>query len=213
MFIEAAKRDLMDRGVPESDAAVLRLSGVNRVELLRYKGRVIERAGSEIGDVSQVIAAWLALGERELPLRGEGGFEGILSSLGLQNDFQEILDRMCGQGIVVLKDQGTAYLSNIFSEVGCFADAFESVADHLGCVLSNFAAKGQGKVLEQSLLADSLSSVGLSEVGMVAEEGWVHMRRNVLAKMKECDGVGVRGDGCRMRVGIYVYHSSLMESE
>ena len=42
----------------------------------------------------QVIAAWLALGERELPLRGEGGFEGILSSLGLQNDFQEILDRM-----------------------------------------------------------------------------------------------------------------------
>lgn len=203
MFIKAAKQDLRDRNVPESDAAILRLSGVNRVELLKYKDQMsLAEPLSEIDDVSQVIATWLIIGARKLPLRGSSpSFEGVLNSLGFQDRFQEMLDKMSAQGVVALDGQGMVSLAKTFSEDG----RFSGVADHLGAVLSNVSAKSQFRVLEQSLVADNLSSQGVAEVGMVAEEVWVAMRRDVLAKMKHWDGLQTTDDKHRMRVGVYVY--------
>jgi hypothetical protein len=225
-FLAAARQELQERGMPQTDSALSLLSGVHRRDvrtLTRLAPPEPETARREpLGLAAQVVARWLAEAEyldeeglpRALPRGSEaGGFDKLVAAVSRDVRPRAVLDEMLRLGVVQLDEAGSVALS-----AGGFAprQGLEEMSwlfsanlhDHLAAASQNL--QGDRNFLEQSIFVDELTPASIERLHQAAQKAWRQAFKTVMSEAQtrfDADAREAPPEQRRQRArfGVYFY--------
>jgi len=224
VFLDAARHELAQRKMPQTDSAVSLLSGVHRRdvrELTRGATTTNEPAPpGPLGLAAQVVARWMhdpsfqqADGStRVLPKAGVGAsFDTLVAGVSRDVRPRAVLDELLRLGVVqeseaglVLEGSGFAPRAG-FEEVSWLTAA--NLHDHAAAAVANL--QGEANFLEQAVFVDQISAESALLLQRTAKAAWKQAFHQVMQQAQE------RFDGDaelpaperqhRARFGVYFY--------
>jgi hypothetical protein len=229
LFYEAARQELLRKGLKRTDSALSLASGLHKGDIDRFN-RVDDDAHlngaapglDRINPASQVIAHWIAanLGP-SLPLRGpEGSFDALVKATQQEGapllSTRLILKELERRHLVEVDEHHQVHL---ISEVGLPAIDQEeaikhfvgAVRDHLLASLHNLeATTEQARFLEQSLNVDGLSEASVARLHEAARQWWGKALQNLAQQAIALSNIDEpQGGNQRLRIGVYVYSQGM----
>lgn len=222
VFLEAARAELAERGMAQTDSAVTLLCGVHRRDV-----RTLTRATPEavpppapLGLAAQVVARWINAegyqGEdgRPLPLPRGGAapsFDALVAGVSRDVRPRAVLEELQRLGVadadadtVTLASagfaprQGQAEMAHLLAE---------NLHDHAAAAVANL--QGGRNFLEQALYVDALSAESAERLHQASTRAWRQAARGVLAQAQQhFDADAALPAGTprhRVRFGVYFY--------
>jgi hypothetical protein len=223
VFLDAARRELQDRNMPQTDSAISLLSGVHRRdvrELTRGAAAVASTAPGPLGMAAQVVARWMHDpafqtddGQtRVLPKAGDGiSFDALVAGVSRDVRPRAVLDELLRLGVVqeteagvALEDAGFAPRAG-FEEVSWLTAA--NLHDHAAAAVANL--QGEANFLEQAVFVDQISAESALQMQHAAKAAWKQAFHQVMQQAQErFDGdapLPAAQRGHRARFGVYFY--------
>jgi hypothetical protein len=220
VFVEAARRELIEAGAKVTDSSLSVLSGVHRRDI-RESARSPRSAPQPKAPsvASQAFTRWLTdpayrdAGNRPAALPRSGpapSFDALARTVSSDVHPRTLLAEMQRAGLVRAEDERVQLLADAFvpehdfaENAGLFAG---NVADHIAAAAHNLSAR-DARFLEQSVYGSGLSAASASELGQLAREIWrgafEHMVREATRRhAADHDHADAR---MRMRFGVYYY--------
>lgn len=226
LFVDAARAELRERGMAQTDSAVTLLSGVHRRDV-RNLGRpgsaaaVAEPASRSLA--GEVVARWMsdpqftdAEGRPRALARDGGGSEGSFDALvaGVSRDVRPraVLDELVRLGVAVEGDEGIRLLGSGFAPrkdfdqmVRLFAD---NLHDHAAAAFANLS--GERNLLEQSVFVDEITEASAARLHKVAVQAWKQAFKTVMKEAQlrfDEDAAHTSAEERRQRArfGVYFY--------
>lgn len=224
VFLEAARAELRNRGMPMTDSALTLLSGVHRRDV-RTLGRgaapTAVATPSTLGLIGEVVARWMSdpacagADGRARPLaRGDapGQFDALVAGVSRDVRPKAVLDELLRLGaaeadgdVVRLVAQAFAPRAGLAETASLFAD---NLHDHAAAAAANLL--GDANFLEQAVYVDELTPASAEAVQRAAVQAWQAAFQTVMREATlRFDGDAIRAAPAdrhhRVRVGIYVY--------
>lgn len=234
-FEEVAKRAYIDaalaHGTANNASQLSVATGIHRKDVVRLLASGDSKLQSFSTLASQVFLRWASdpMWRDEqgvptnLPLRSDNPedktFETLARSVTTDVHPRSVLDELIRLQMVVITGDGTAHLAQ---------DAFvpkpeldrmlnflaESGHDHLSASVNNVLGL-RDPMLEQSVLADTLSQASVEQIHQMAREQWAQAMQQVVLKATELEQHDVLNNTAnwRIRVGMYAYTEPLPVAE
>ncbi len=198
VFLDAARAELAERGMAQTDSAVTLLCGVHRRDV-----RNLSRAEAEtppppspLGLAAQVVARWMnepgcqdAKG-KPLPLPRSGAavcFDALVASVSRDVRPRAVLDELLRLGVatedergVVLEGAGYAPRQGLEEMAWLMA---ANLHDHAAAAVANL--QGDRKLLEQAVFVDRLSEASASHLHEVSKLAWQQALKAVMQQAQE----------------------------
>lgn len=231
LFFTATEQEMSEKDLKSTGAAFGLISGLSKNDIDTFKAaqtpRVVEgdlQVFEYINPASQVVARWVALGlPKRLPLKGgkECFFElakaiqnrvsipGLSTRLLLQDLERRGLVKVDANTVELVSEIGIPNLDTQDSVVHVVG----ALRDHMHACLSNLAADGGIKHLEQCLLADGLSAESVETIHAMARVWWMQAMRAIgpeAISLSERDEPN--GGSQRLRFGVYFYTQDTVHS-
>ena len=226
VFVEAARAELADRSMAQTDSAVTLLSGVHRRDVRNLGRPASSRKATAEPPRSlpaEVIARWMSdpafLDADRAPrllTRSSEGTAGSFDALvqGISRDIRPraMLDELVRLGAVREEDGGIRLLgagfapSKDFEEMSrLFAD---NVGDHAAAAVANL--QGGRNFLEQSVFVDEITEQSAARLQKVSVQAWKEAFKTVMQEAQarfDDDGASADAEGRRHRArfGVYFY--------
>jgi hypothetical protein len=226
VFLDAARDELAQRGMPATDSAITLLCGVHRrdVRLLTRVAPGHERqatAAQPLGLAGALVATWLSDARwladdglaRILPRAGEDGFDALAASVSRDVRPRALLDELLRLGLAVEQADGQVALA-----AGGFAPRSDLPAmaaqmaanlhDHAAAAVANLA--GEANHLEQALFVDEIGSASVQRLRQAATAAWRQAFKAVMAPAQRCFDEDAKAlppaQRChRVRFGVYFF--------
>lgn len=223
VFLDAARAELSQRGMAQTDSAVTLLSGVHRRdvrELTRGAAAAAAPPPPTMGLAGEVVARWLAgpattdrRGRpRVLPRGGgDGSFDALVAAVSSDVRPRAVLDELLRLGVVQETEAGLQLSGSGFAP----REGFEELAalfahnlhDHAAAAAANL--NGDANFLEQAVHVDEIGAEGAAAVQRAAVQAWRAAFRAVLAEAQaQHDAAAARPAAerrHRARFGVYFY--------
>lgn len=227
VFLDAARRELASRNMPQTDSAVSLLSGVHRRdvrELTRGPAAAEPTKPGPLGLAAQVVARWMhdprfrqADGSTQvLPRAGDGNGEGasfdtLVASVSRDVRPRAVLDELLRLGVVNESEAGIALEGSGFAPRAGFEELswpFSSnLHDHAAAAVANL--QGEANFLEQAVFVDQISPESAALLQETAKAAW----RQAFDQVMQQAQTRFDGDATlpapqrdhRARFGVYFY--------
>ena len=224
VFLDAARRELESRQMPQTDSAMSLLSGVHRRDVRELtRGPVTAAAPATpgpLGMAAQVVARWMHDPSfqtedgrtRVLPRAGEGAsFDTLVAGVSRDVRPRAVLDELLRLGVVqetaagiTLEGSGFAPRAG-FEEVSWLTAA--NLHDHAAAAVANL--QGEANFLEQAVFVDQISAESALLLQRTAKAAWKQAFHQVMQQAQErFDGdapLPAAERGHRARFGVYFY--------
>lgn len=229
VFLEAARAELQQRGMAQTDSAVTLLSGVHRRDVRELtRGAAAEAAAPpKLGLAGEVVARWLA-GRDTTDRRGRpktlqrsaeaapGSFDALVEAVSRDVRPRAVLDELLRLGVVHEDGQGL-HLSGSglapregFDELSwLFA---QNLHDHAAAAAANL--QGDANFLEQAVHVDEIGEASAAAVQQAAVKAWRQTFKAVLAEAQarfDADAQALPAEERRHRARFGVYFFSERE--
>lgn len=233
VFVEAARAEAQERGMPGTDSALTLLSGVHRKDLraLLREAPTASAVGLQrpAGLASEVVARWLADGRwrqrngrlRVLPRSAPGGsdlsFDALVEGVSRDVRPRALLDELLRLGVVHEREDGAVELLREsftpregFVEVATlFAD---NLHDHAAAACENL--HGQANHLEQSVFVDEITAASAAQLRQVSVQAWKQAFRSVMSQAQQrfdddAQHVAPAERNRRVRFGVYFFDTAM----
>ena len=224
VFLEAARRELAGRNMPQTDSAVSLLSGVHRRdvrELTRGQAAAAVPAQSgPLGMAAQVVARWMHDPSfqttdghtRVLPRGGEGAsFDALVAGVSRDVRPRAVLDELLRLGVVRdtaegIELEGSGFAPRAgFEEVSWLTAA--NLHDHAAAAVANL--QGEANFLEQAVFVDQVSAESVLALQQTAKQAWKQAFHQVMQQAQDrFDGDALLPEpqrDHRARFGVYFY--------
>ena len=223
VFLDAARRELQDRNMPQTDSAISLLSGVHRRdvrELTRGAPAAAPVAPGPLGLAAQVVARWMhdpayqadEGGTRVLPKAGEGdSFDALVAGVSRDVRPRAVLDELLRLGVVQETEAGVVLEASGFAPRAGFAEVSWLTAanlhDHAAAAVANL--QGEANFLEQAVFVDQISAESAQQMQHTAKVAWKQAFHQVMQQAQthfDGDaGLPAAQRGHRARFGVYFY--------
>lgn len=227
VFLDAARDELQQRGMAQTDSAVTLLSGVHRrdVRTLTRSARTgvelraeADGAAPQPGLAAEVVARWLqrspraAAGTRRLPRAGDDGFDALVEAVSRDVRPRAVLDELVRLGVA--RDEGASVLllrSGFAPERALEVSSMlmaQNLHDHAAAAVANL--DGRGNFLEQAVFVDEIGAASAAQLQRAAIEAWKEAFARVMAEAQaRFDGDAAELPAAerdhRARFGVYFY--------
>lgn len=201
VFLEAARKELTDRGMPQTDSALSLLSGVHRRDvrqLGRHAGTAdpSDTAPAPMSLAAEVVARWMNDARylqpdgspRHLPRSGsEDSFDDLVSSVSNDVRPRAVLDELLRLGVVQesgaeIRLEGSGFAPRQgFDEMSWLFAA--NLHDHAAAAAANL--HGDGNHLEQAVYVDQISAESAAQLHQVSVTAWQQAFRRVMQQAQE----------------------------
>jgi hypothetical protein len=221
VFFEAAQAELQRTGQRQTDSAISVLSGLHRKDVRALGSAEPRPVTPTVPLSSQIVTRWLTDARyrdrrnkpRDLPRHGAtGSFEALASSLSTDVHPRTALEELVRLGVVTLQGDMVCLDGAAFVPREGFAEMVEllarNVADHIAAGAHNLdAGQAEGRFLEQSVFAASLTPESAQHLGEVAREIWaLAFERMVAEANARVDKDRRQPDAThRARFGVFFY--------
>jgi len=226
VFVDAARAELANRSMAQTDSAVTLLSGVHRRDVRNLSRPASGRKGAEVPPRSlpgEVIARWMNdpayLDKDHAPrplARSSDGASGSFDELvaGVSRDVRPraVLDELLRLGVVREDDDGIRLVATGFAPRQDFEQMSRLFADNLGDHAAAAVANLQGErnFLEQSVFVDEITEASAGRLQKVSVQAWKQAFKIVMdeAQARFDEDAASAGDGerrHRARFGVYFY--------
>ena len=221
VFLDAARAELAERGMAQTDSAVSLLCGVHRRDV-----RNLSRAGpaaaapAPLGLAAQVVAHWMnAPGYQNdagvaLPLPRSGdaaSFDRLVAGVSLDVRPRAVLEELLRLGVVHEDETGVHLEGSGFAprqgleEMSWLMAA--NLHDHAAAAVANL--HGGENFLEQALFVDQISADSAARLHKVSVQAWRQAFKTVMTEAQQrFDGdtsLPARARRQRARFGVYFY--------
>lgn len=221
VFLDAARAELAERRMPQTDSAVTLLSGVHRRDV-RQLGRQPAKpsaaaAQEPLGLAAQVVARWMAehprATRRALP---RADFDALVAGVSSDIRPRAMLDELLRLGVVSESDTGVALAADGFAP----RQGFDETAALFGANLRDHAEAasrnlhGDANFLEQAVFVDQISAESAQRLHAVAVQAWREAFQTVMREAQarfDADATGLPANQPRHRARFGVYYFSQEE--
>lgn len=226
VFVEAARAELANRSMAQTDSAVTLLSGVHRRDV-----RNLGRAGSSRKGAldeprslpGEVIARWLsdpafldAAGAPRRLSRGaedeRGSFDALVAGVSRDVRPRAVLDELVRLGAVREDEHGLQLVGSGFAPRQDFEELSrlfaENLGDHAAAAVANL--HGERNFLEQSVFVDEITESSAASLHKASVRAWKDAFRTVMAEAQarydeDAAGASAEARRHRARFGVYFY--------
>lgn len=223
VFLDAARAELAQRGMPQTDSAITLLSGVHRrdVRTLLRSAAEAPAAPASQGLASEVVARWLQDAEfrqrngrpRVLPRGGgPGSFDALVAQVSHDVRPRALLDELKRLGVAEEDDGGVRLVAEAFTPRQGFAEMAALMADHLHdhALAAALNVQGERNLLEQSIAVDQISADSAARLQQVAVAAWKQAFHQVMGEAQarfDHDQTQAQPEARvhRARFGVYFY--------
>ncbi len=196
VFLDAARAELAQRGMSQTDSAVTLLCGVHRRDVRQLTRAAAEAAPAPLGLAAQVVAQWMsnpafhgAQGHpAALPRSGSAAsFDTLVASVSLDVRPRAVLDELLRLGVVLEGEQGIQLEGSGFAprqgmeEMSWLMAA--NLHDHAAAAAANLA--GERNLLEQALFVDRISAASAEQLHQAAKLAWQAAFKTVMQQAQE----------------------------
>jgi Family of unknown function (DUF6502) len=222
VFLDAARAELAQRGMAQTDSAVTLLCGVHRRDV-----RNLTRAAAEavpppapLGLAAQVVAQWMnnpAFQDeqgRPSALQRSGlavSFDALVASVSVDVRPRAVLDELLRLGVVVDGEGGIQLEGSGFAprqgmdEMSWLMAA--NLHDHAAAAVANLA--GERNLLEQAVFVDRISAASAEQLHETAKQAWQVAFKTVMQQAQarfDADApLPASTPRHRARFGVYFY--------
>jgi hypothetical protein len=226
VFIEAARRELVDHGGKITDSALSVLSGVHRRDIRAMEQPAPEGVEPKTPSVaSQLVTRWLTdpalRGPDEQPLvlpkNGDKlSFDTLARQVSSDVHPRTLLAEMQRLGLIAIDGDAVRLQAQAFVPQKGFAEMAglmrDNLSDHLAAAAHNLNGSGD-KFLEQSIFGSGLTPHSTDQLGLLARKLWKQAFQQMAAEAGPRLKQDARGDeaSMRMRFGAYYYAEPLDE--
>ncbi len=223
VFLEQARRLLMEQNQKCTDSALSALSGVHRKDIRAWRqDRLASRKVKEASISSQVFARWVhdplyrdrSRRPKALPRSGPApSFETLARTVTQDVHAYTVLTELIRLGLVEIRQirgqemvvpEAAGYVPPAGSRelVELFG---ANLADHAQAAVGNLL--GQPALLEQSVFADGMTPESARELGEIARRLWSHVRAEMITEaLRRYEADQGRPDAThRVRLGTYFW--------
>ncbi|QPF71997.1 hypothetical protein G8A07_03000 [Roseateles sp. DAIF2] len=229
-FLAAARQELQERDMPQTDSALSLLSGVHRRDVRTLSrppaearpAQAEEEEEPPLGLAAQVVARWLHEAEyldeagapRALPRGGEaGGFDKLVAAVSQDVRPRAVLDELLRLGAVTQDADGRVELQadgfaprQGLEEMGWLFSA--NLHDHAAAASLNL--QGGHNFLEQSIFVDEITQDSAERLHKVAQQAWRQAFKTVMHEAQTRFDADARDAtpeqrNQRARFGVYFY--------
>lgn len=223
VFLDAARAELRQRGMAQTDSAVTLLSGVHRrdVRTLSRSGEAesaAEALPAPLGIAAEVVARWLQrsplaeAGARRLPRAGDEGFDALVAEVSSDVRPRAVLDELVRLGVA--RDDGdtvqlvrSGFAPDRALEASSLLMA-QNLHDHAAAAAANVA--GEGNFLEQAVYVDEIGAESAARLQRAAITAWKRAFAEVMDEARsrfEADARELPAEARdhRARFGVYFY--------
>jgi len=226
VFVDAARAELANRSMAQTDSAVTLLSGVHRRDVRNLSRPASGRKAADVPPRSlpgEVIARWMNeaayLDKDHVPrplARSSDGATGSFDELvaGVSRDVRPraVLDELLRLGVVREDDDGIRLVATGFAPRQDFEQMSRLFADNLGDHAAAAVANLQGErnFLEQSVFVDEITEASAGRLQKVSVQAWKQAFKIVMeeAQARFDEDATRTGEGerrHRARFGVYFY--------
>ncbi len=196
-FLDAARAELDERGMPPTDSALTLLTGVHRRDVRTLtRNAAPDTSGTPAAPrslPSEVIGRWLSDptyldskgAARTLPRDGTGlpgSFDALVAALSSDVRPRAVLDEMLRLGVATEDDAGVHLVGSGFTPQGGFEELAALFAanlhDHAAAAAGNL--HGASHFLEQSVFVDEISADSAQRLHKVSVQAWKLALRPVM---------------------------------
>lgn len=222
VFLDAARAELAERGMAQTDSAVTLLCGVHRrdVRNLTRAAPEAEPPPGPLGMAAQVVARWINAegyqddAGRPLPLPRGGAapsFDALVAGVSRDVRPRAVLEELLRLGIAEADDAGVTLSRAGFAPRQGLPEMAQLLAanlhDHAAAAVANL--HGGSNFLEQALYVDQLSADSAHRLHQASTKAWRQAARSVLAQAQQhFDADATLPEGTprqRVRFGVYFY--------
>ncbi len=228
LFLDAARAELAQRGMAQTDSAVTLLCGVHRRDVRNLTREAAERsepAMPPLGLAAQVVAQWMqrpgyqgADGRpRLLPRSGAAeSFDALVAGVSSDVRPRAVLDELLRLGVAQeTADGGVDLVAAGFAPRQGLDEMSWLMAsnlhDHAAAAVANLA--GEANFLEQAVFVDRLSPDSIEQLRTAAREAWRQAFHTVMQQAQQrfdADNAPAAGEpGAaprhRARFGVYFF--------
>ena len=226
VFVEAARAELANRSMAQTDSAVTLLSGVHRRDVRNLSRPASSRKSQEEPPRSlpaEVVARWMSdpafldagHAPRLLARSSEGAagsFDALVQSVSRDVRPRAMLDELLRLGAAREEEGGIRLLAAGFAPRQDLEEMSRLFADNLGDHAAAAAANLQGErnFLEQSVFVDEITEESAARLQQVSVQAWKQAFRTVMEEAQaRFDDDAVSADAGqrrhRARFGVYFY--------
>lgn len=221
VFLDAARAELAQRGMAQTDSAVTLLSGVHRRDV-----RALSRGGeaeaaelpAPLGLAAEVVARWLQRDpladarSRRLPRGGADGFDALVAAVSSDVRPRAVLDEL--ERLGVARDEGdevqllrSGFVPDRALEASSLLMS-QNLHDHAAAAVANVS--GTGNFLEQAVFVDDIGGESAARLQRAAVAAWKQAFASVMAEAQaRCDAdardLPAEQRDQRARFGVYFY--------
>jgi hypothetical protein len=222
VFLDAARAELAERRMAETDSAITLLCGVHRRDVRNLKRqRSGEGAPPQAGPVAQVVARWLSdrdtLDRRGRPKRlarghAPGEFDALVAGVSSDVRPRALLDEMLRLKVATESDAGIELAAAGFAPREGLAEMTwlfaDNVGDHAAAAVRNL--EGEGNFLEQAVFVDEITVASAQALHAASVQAWKHAFKSVMREaQRRFDGDARDATPSertqRARFGVYFY--------
>ncbi len=221
VFLDAARAELAQRGMAQTDSAVTLLCGVHRRDV-----RNLTRAAPEavappapLGLAAQVVAQWMnnpafqdAQGQpAPLPRSGAVSFDALVASVSADVRPRAVLDELLRLGVVLdgvhgVQLEGSGFAPRQGMEEMSWLMA-ANLHDHAAAAAANLA--GERNLLEQAVFVDRITAASAEQLHQAAKLAWQSAFKTVMQQAQtrfDADApLPATTPRHRARFGVYFY--------
>lgn len=224
VFLEAARAELAQQGMPATDSAVTLLCGVHRRDVRNLsRGEQARQTAppAPLGLAAQVVGRWMnepafvdAQGApRVLRRSGEGAsFDSLVQGVSRDVRPRAVLDELLRLGVVNDNPAGLALEGSGFAPRRGFDEMSwlfaANLQDHAAAAAANL--QGETNFLEQAVFVDEITAASAGRLHQVSVQAWQEAFKTVMheAQQRFDDdrlNASPAGRNHRARFGVYFY--------
>jgi hypothetical protein len=226
VFVEAARAELTDRSMAQTDSAVTLLSGVHRRDVRNLSRPASSRKSADEAPRSlpaEVVARWMSdpayLDAERAPRllarsseAASGSFDALVEGVSRDVRPRAMLDELLRLGAVREDPGGIRLLGTGFAprqDFEAMSRLFaDNLADHAAAAAANL--QGERNFLEQSVFVDEISEASAEKLQRVSVQAWKQAFRTVMEEAQARFDDDAAGEEAgrrrhRARFGVYFY--------
>ena len=229
VFLDAARAELTQRGMAQTDSAVSLLSGVHRRDVRTLGRDAAVRTAADIspappaalGLAAQVVARWMndpVFQDREgaprhLPRAADqGSFDQLVASVSSDVRPRAVLDELLRLGVVQEGENGLVLDGSGFAPRQGFEEMSwlfaQNLQDHAAAAVANL--QGEGHFLEQAVFVDEITAESTQCLHRVSTQAWQTAFKTVMTEAQlrfdaDAASAPAAARNHRARFGVYFF--------